>query len=90
MISLKNFSFDFEISGAVEEVQDWSDHLKRTSNWQLLVQSELSKYKALTVKDKILGPTKVEVVRQAPPEFLRQVFVWLKWRPIKSFYSVTV
>ena len=57
----------FIIPGAAEGVQDWSDHLKRTSIWQLLVRPELWKYKALTINKKIFGPTKVEVVGPAPP-----------------------
>ena len=54
-------------TGAAEGVQDWADHLERTSIWQLLVRLELWKYKAVTINDKNFGPTKVDVVGQTLP-----------------------
>ena len=51
-------------SRAAEGVQDWSDHLKRTSTWQL---PELWNYKTLTINDKIFGLTMIGVVGPAPP-----------------------
>ena len=60
------------LTGAVEGAQDWSDHLKRTSIWQLLVRPEHWNHKALTINNKIFGPIKVGVVGPAPPALLDQ------------------
>ena len=53
-------------------MRDWSDHLRKTSTTQLLVQPKFCKYKTLTANGKIFGPTKVGVVGQLPPALLYQ------------------
>ena len=79
------------LSGAAEEVQHWSGHLKRTSIWQLLVLPELWKYKASTMNDKIFGPTKGRSGRtsSASPAFIPYLPT-LTLFPLLAFFLGTV
>ena len=70
---------------AAEGGQDWSNHLKRTSIWQLLVRPEHWNYKTLTINDKTdqgrsgrtgsAGPVKINGFRNSWVARIRKPFI---------------